>query len=93
MPSFMHGRRHLQYKLAHDVLMSIGQSSRHPPMIQVDVKNETYLHAKKKEVQWQAFDDDSDDADGAMEGVEAAKTGALINALSIYVGRGRHVNG
>lgn len=87
----MHGRRHLQYKLAHDVLMSIGQSSRHPPMIQVDVKNETYLHAKKKkEVQWQAFDDD---ADGAMEGVEAATTGALINALSIYVGRGRHVNG
>lgn len=45
---------------------------------------------KKKEVQWQAFDDD---ADGAMEGVEAATTGALINALSIYVGRGRHVNG
>lgn len=57
------------------------------------MKNETYLHAKKKEVQWQAFDDDSDDADGAMEGVEAATTGALINALSIYVGRGRHVNG
>lgn len=38
-----------------------------------------YMQKKKrKEVQWQAFDDD---ADGAMEGVEAATTGALINAL------------